>query len=87
MPGAVDQYAIENTVIYHIIKNSLDLSGAHYDSDASEIDRLFNDGRMKDGFGLRKWALAFDDSTLVGVIAKNNSYARYYSYYRCRRRL
>ena len=59
----LNEYAAENTVIFNIIMNSIDLSGPHHEADLHDINRRFRHGKEKDGYGLRKWVESKGDKS------------------------
>ena len=65
--AALHQWWDERTVIYYVIFNSLDLSGAMEAADLQTIRNRCHHGDRRDGKALLEWALSFKtDASLAG---------------------
>ena len=54
----------KNTVLYHVVKNSLDISGPFFETDTRYIRERFWIGDQRDGNGLLRWALTHGVNSL-----------------------
>ena len=62
--NAIDQYQLEGTVLFDMVRPSLDVSGAHQEQDLRRISAWKRNG-VKDGRALVRWALSFVDRSSV----------------------
>ena len=66
---ATDEWRVENTVLYHVLRGSITLTGAHEESDLHYIHSHFIHGDERDGRGLFEWLLSFKSHNTVGAQA------------------
>ena len=62
--NAIDQYQLEGTALFDMVRSSLDVSGAHQEQDLRRISAWKRNG-VKDGRALIRWALGFVDRSSV----------------------
>ena len=67
--AATTQFQTEGSILFDLVKASLDLSGAHADQDLRRLRAWKHEG-IKDGRALARWALTFvDRSTVEGQMS------------------
>ena len=66
---ATAEWRVENTVLYHVLRGSITLTGAHEESDLHYIHANFVHGDERDGRGLYEWLLSFKSHNTVGAQA------------------
>ena len=62
---ATDEWRVENTVLYHVLRGSITLAGPHEESDLHYIHSHFVHGDERDGRGLYEWLLTFKSHNTV----------------------
>ena len=64
---AMAEYRDENTALFYIVMNTIDLSGIRQETDLAFIERRFHFGSDRDGQGLYQWLLSFGDHSDTGA--------------------
>ena len=67
---AIQQWWDENTLVYHIVRGSIDLSGSFESADLQFLREQFAVGDYRNGHGLFTWATSFSNTSSIASQAE-----------------